>query len=314
MSRVDDDRDAARLAERLIQERKLTETQAKKRQEGESAFSKLVQQSQAEKGQQAQQKQQAQQPQGLARAVLARATQDKSVLGHQGKTFDERVQSKMSGETAQATPGRQSEGEMATTRREDSGTSELRAQNRQVEGREDKRTSETRDSDLTKAGDGAAAAGRASGQKGDLKADADSGGKGGGGSGKDGKKEGGAEMAAGFRFNPALMAPVPVAKPKENTGSEKLRALASEIAQKIVERVRVGTNAAGNAEFQIDLRGDVLSGLSIKVSAKNGKISAVFSGSNREVLKMLEQQSEGLKSALGGRGLSLEQLRFEAKT
>ncbi len=147
-----------------------------------------------------------------------------------------------------------------------------------------------------------------------LRADADAGGgKGSGGGGKD-KKEGGSEMGAGFRFNPALMAPVPVAKPKDMAGSERLRAMANEIAQKIVDRIRVGTNAAGNAEFQIDLRSDVLSGLSIKVSAKNGKISAVFSGTNREVLKMLEEQSEGLRGALGGRGLRHEDVRFEATT
>jgi flagellar hook-length control protein FliK len=107
---------------------------------------------------------------------------------------------------------------------------------------------------------------------------------------------------------------VPVAKPKPTAGSERLRAIANEIAQKIVERVRVGTNAAGNAEFQIDLRSDVLSGLSIKLSAKNGKIHAVFSGGDRDVLKMLEEQREGLKNALAGRGLTLEDLRIEAKS
>jgi len=51
----------------------------------------------------------------------------------------------------------------------------------------------------------------------------------------------------------------------------------------------------------------------IKLSAKNGKISAVFSGSDRDVLKMIEEQSEGLKGALQGRGLKLEELRFEAR-
>jgi hypothetical protein len=32
------------------------------------------------------------------------------------------------------------------------------------------------------------------------------------------------------------------------------------------------------------------------------------------VLKMLEEQREGLKSALGSRGLTLEDLKFEART
>ncbi|MFP2932842.1 flagellar hook-length control protein FliK [Pyxidicoccus sp. 3LG] len=228
--------------------------------------------------------------------MLARATQE-------GKTFNEKLQQP-------ATGGGQSTAQ--TQKRADTNASEARSGSRVTDSREDKRTSETRDKDMGKA---ESALGQVNSEKGAaIRADADAGGgKGSGGGGKD-KKEGGAEMAPGFRFNPALMAPVPVAKPKDTAGSERLRAIATEIAQKIVERVRVGTNAAGNAEFQIDLRGDVLSGLSIKVSAKNGKISAVFSGSNREVLKMLEEQRDGLKTALGGRGLKLEDVKFEAKT
>ena len=51
----------------------------------------------------------------------------------------------------------------------------------------------------------------------------------------------------------------------------------------------------------------------MKVSAKNGKITAVFSGSDKGVLKMLEEQSESLKTALSARGLTLETLKTEAK-
>lgn len=295
MSRVDDDRDAARLAERIMQEKKLAEGQSKKRQEGASAFQKLMQQPSAPPGA----PQTPTPPQGgLARSVLAKAMQ-------QGKTFGEKLeQPATSGGEAASQAARQAE----------TGASEARSGSRAAGAKEDKRSSETRDKDMSKA---ESALGQVNAEKGAaIRADADAGGgkgSGGGGGGKD-KKEGGTEMGPGFRFNPALMAPVPVAKPKDMAGSERLRALASEIAQKIVDRIRVGTNAAGNAEFQIDLRGDVMSGLSIKVSARNGKISATFSGTNREVLKQLEAHSEGLRTALGGRGLRLEDLKFEAKT
>jgi hypothetical protein len=154
--------------------------------------------------------------------------------------------------------------------------------------------------------------GGARGEKGDLKADANKGGKGGQQGGGSDEKKG--DVPQGFRFNPALMAPVPVAQKNPTQGSDRLRRIASEIAQKIVENVRVGTNALGQAEFQIDLRSNVLSGLSVKVSAKHGKISAVFSGSDREVLKMLEEQEEALKTALSGRGLTLEKFKVEAKS
>ncbi|MCP3141420.1 flagellar hook-length control protein FliK [Pyxidicoccus xibeiensis] len=295
MSRVDDDRDAARLAERIMQEKKLQEGQAKKRQEGASAFQKLMQQPTSPPP--AAPQTPAPPQGGLARAVLARATQE-------GKTFGEKLQQQPS------TAGGQSTAQ--TQKRADTNAAEARSGSRVSDSREDKRTSETRDKDLSKS---ESAIGQVNSEKGAaIRADADAGGgKGSGGGGKD-KKEGGTEMGPGFRFNPALMAPVPVAKPKDTAGSERLRAIATEIAQKIVERVRVGTNAAGNAEFQIDLRGDVLNGLSIKVSAKNGKISATFSGSNRDVLKLLEEHREGLKTALGGRGLKLEDVKFEAKT
>ncbi|CAM3706143.1 flagellar hook-length control protein FliK [Corallococcus sp. ZKHCc1 1396] len=303
MSRVDDDRDAARMAERMIQERRLAEAKGKKRLEGESLFSKLVQQGQAEKAL-PKAATEAQTPQSLAKAVLARATQG------QGKTFDEKLSQK---EAGSAKPGESSQGAQQSQRGGESQSLAPRAETRRSEATEDKRSTDVREGDLTKS-DGQAS--RLSAEKGEMKVDVNAGGgKGAGGGGnKDKDDKGGQMAAAGFRFNPALMAPVPVAKPKDMAGSERLRQMASEIAQKIVERVRVGTNAAGNAEFQIDLRGDVLNGLSIKVSARNGKISATFSGSDRDTLKLLEEQSEGLRSALGGRGLALEQLRFEAKT
>ncbi|TQF10763.1 flagellar hook-length control protein FliK [Myxococcus llanfairpwllgwyngyllgogerychwyrndrobwllllantysiliogogogochensis] len=298
MSRVDDDRETARLAERIMQEKKLAEGQAKKRTEGASAFQKLMQPQAQPQATAPAPAPTPQTPGAFARQVLAKATQE-------GKTFGEQAQ--------QPQLGGNPAGLAQTQRRADSGATEARSGSRAADSKEDKRTSEGRDKDMSKA---ESALGQVSSEKGALiRADADAGGgKGSGGGGKDKKEGGGAEMAPGFRFNPALMAPVPVAKPKDTAGSERLRAMASEIAQKIVDRVRVGTNAAGLAEFQIDLRGDVLSGLSIKVSARNGKISATFSGTNRDVLKMLEEHSEGLRTALGGRGLKLETVRFEAKT
>lgn len=302
MSRVDDDRDAARMAERIMQEKKLAEGQSKKRQEGASAFQKLMQQPSAPPGA----PQMPAPPQGgLARSVLAKALQ-------QGKTFGEKLQQPATGGGEAASQVARKQAETAATEAR-LGTSESRSGSRAAGAKEDKRSSETRDKDLSSA---ESALGQVNAEKGAaLRADADAGGgKGSGGGGGKDKKEGGADMAPGFRFNPALMAPVPVAKPKDMAGSERLRALASEIAQKIVDRIRVGTNAAGNAEFQIDLRGDVMSGMSIKVSARNGKISATFSGTNREVLKQLEEHSDGLRTALSGRGLRLEDLKFEAKT
>jgi flagellar hook-length control protein FliK len=323
MSRVEDDRQAERIAQRLLQEKQLAEAKAKQRKEGETAFSKLVQQSQAEKGQT---KQMQETKQDLAKSVLQRALKEAGTQetahtkqasqrqetarthGQQEvKTFEERIQSASAGETEHLASGRQTDSaqgqQVVAERKSDQGVTRTIAESREADSKAEGEKSEQ---------NAAAAKGAARG-KGALKTDADSGGGGQGGNNKDGKQGGEAAAAANFRFNPALMAPVPVAKPKPNAGSERLRAIANEIAQKIVERVRVGTNGAGAAEFQIDLRSNVLSGLSIKLSAKNGKISAVFSGNDRDVLKLLEEQSEGLRTALNGRGLKLESLKFEAR-
>jgi len=300
MSRVEDDRQAQRAAERLVQEKRLQESKSKQLQ-GESAFSKVFQEQKAQQAPQQPKTPQGQPQQGLGKSVLARLTQD--------------AKTEQRGEKTQLTEGRQADSaqtsQSAQGRQRDQGVERSRVESRQADAKTTDDALSERGDALTQSSENAAA-GQASRGKGALKTDADGGGRG-GGDGKD-KKDGPPELAAGFRFNPALMAPVPVAKPKPTTGSERLRAIANEIAQKIVERVRVGTNAMGNAEFQIDLRGDVLSGLSIKLTAKNGKIQAVFSGKDREVLKMLEEQREGLKSALAGRGLTLEDMRVEAKS
>ncbi|ATB31825.1 flagellar hook-length control protein FliK [Melittangium boletus] len=309
MSRVEDDRQAQRAAERAVQDRRLQETKSKQRQEGESAFSKMVQEQKA--AQAPQQKAAQPQQQSLGKSVLARLQQE-------GKSGEVRTQQRHTGkaEGEARTEGQQTDssptGQLTRGRQNDQAVVHSRAESRSTDARVTEKTLDERGEDMTQSSDNAAAGAQASRGKGALKTDADGGGKQGGGDGKD--KKDGAELAAGFRFNPALMAPVPVAKPTQTAGSERMRALANEIAQKIVERIRVGTNAAGHAEFQIELRGDVLSGLSIKLSAKNGKIQAVFSGKDREVLKMLEQQRDGLKTALAGKGLTLETMRVEAKT
>jgi hypothetical protein len=134
-----------------------------------------------------------------------------------------------------------------------------------------------------------------------------------GGSGQKGQQDGGKDSkGTSFRLPPAaLMAPPPLARPKEAGGS-RLRGLAQEVVDKIVSRVLVGTNRQGMAEFRIDLKSSALKGLSIKVSGgRGGKIRAVFSGSDREVLAALKDSSQDLVDALAAKGLTLEDLSFE---
>lgn len=332
MSRIDDaDRQAQRVAERLALEKRQQEDRTKKRQEGESAFARLVQQGQSQtvqtrRSQDAQTLQQQDTAHADAESTVsdgvvgeaisasqdsdAREVRDRSTARQTGRSFNDKLKRSRAGEGERA-----SESRLADTGREslatagrssDRQTQASGAESRSTDARTQRESMDERGEALL--GRGGQAGGARGG--GALKTDADGGGKGGSGQNKDQQQS---NLPAGFRFNPALMAPVPVAKPKDGPGSDRLRQLANEIAQKIVERVRVGTNAAGAAEFQIDLRSNVLAGLSIKVSGGRGKIKLVFSGQDREVLKLLGEQAEGLKKVLGGRGLTLDELRIEER-
>ena len=330
MSRVDDDRDAARVAARLAEAKRTEEGQKSKKAAEGNAFSKLVQGQKKE----AQVKQEG----NLARSAIAQLL-EAAEAGHadeakhleqgaQGTQQESAFKSKLGtkGQEQKVTQNTRSDGKQTEQVREQGGQDVSHTANsrqadqsgnsRAAQGRSgDAKVSRERLDERKEAGEskGSSSIGASAGkgEKGEIKADADKGGGQQGGGGKDGKD--GAAANPGFRFNPALMAPVAVAKTKEASGSERLRKVANELAQKIVEKVRIGTNAAGNSEFQIDLKGDVLAGLSVKISAKNGKISAVFSGSDKDILKMIEEQGEALKAALGQRGLTLEDFKTETR-
>jgi acylphosphatase len=51
----------------------------------------------------------------------------------------------------------------------------------------------------------------------------------------------------------------------------------------------------------------------VKVSSHNGKIRAVFQGSDRDVMKLIEEQKESLTKALASRGLTLEDFKIEGR-
>jgi len=298
MSRVDDDREAARLAERLVREKQ--QTDAKQKGTAESAFARMV------KATHQHQEGEHQSSTRLSSSILEEAMEqmlggekkdgNASSMRQSGKSFGEKLQQDRS-----TTGARQGENQTAGL------SQDKRARLSRSEGaRENNALMELKEKDRK----ASAALGGSPRADDDVSTDQDGGGqKGEGGD----KKEGGGDMGQGFRFNPALMAPVPVAQRRDTSAADRLRALATEIAQKIVERARVGTNASGQAEFQMDLRSNVLSGLSIKVSGGNGKIKAVFSGNDREVMKLLRQNSDGLKKALEGRGLTLEEFKIEER-
>jgi hypothetical protein len=330
VSRVDDDRQADLAAQRAALERRAEEQRKVERAKADVAFSQLINQQHSDRARTQESKSAVQ---ALLEETEAKETQGEKEVSGFARAAESRDRARMATgrltEKVQRegdTKGERSLGARAKAERfseargaDESVGSVVEGQHQHDErvagtkesGRgEDERRGEQGTEERDKAAQSGAAA-RAGARKGPLKADdaSSGGGKGAGQGSQDQQGKPGAPAA--FRLNPALMAPAPVARPRDMAGSARLRAVANEIAQKIVERVRVGENAAGKAEFQIDLRSNVLRGLSIKVSGSNGKISAVFSGRDKEVLKMLEEQAHTLKSALGGRGLTLAEFKVE---
>jgi flagellar hook-length control protein FliK len=338
-SRVDEEREIAKEIERQALKKREEEARAKGNKEAAQTFAKKLKQSNLESTRFSTQMKEAE---GNARGAIAKmlekqeslANADKMLRGEKSiaKDLDAR-----GFKNTEEKSTRESTGQLNRTLK-DKVTSENESANSAANAEHGKQADESRSTDAR--GDAQRADGRhsdakseyekiaerkeqaenaagnkpsagASSGSGELKTEGDKGGSSGGSDKGDDQK--GSEAPPGFRFNPALMAPVPVQQAKQTGGSEKLRALANEIAQKIVERVRVGTNAAGKAEFQIDLRSNVLSGLSIKVSSSNGRISAKFMASDKEVLKLLRDQSDSLKQALTGRGLTLDELKIEER-
>lgn len=310
MSRIDDDSAARRAAERLALQKRTDEQKAQRTQQESSAFSKLMQQGKQQAQAQSQTQQQAPRPGSLAHQVLAEATRAELSSGSQVSDQNPLRKSAFQELMAPQEQGATTQGQLGEMLQTEARGAESTQRGRTEDARGGDERLEERGAEHGKTSD--VLAGRRGGE---LRTSGDKGQSGQGGGSQDGKKDSGADKAGGaaFRFNPALMAPVGIAKPKDIPSSDRLRQIASEIAQKIVERVRVGTNAVGASEFQIDLRSNVLSGLSIKLSAQNGKIKATFSGNNREVLKLLGEHAGALKEALGKRGLTLEDLRIEEK-
>lgn len=304
MSRVDDDYQARKLMEQLAL-KKANEQKHIQKQQGESVFAAKLSQSKPQEAEV--RKENRSVAQEAFDRLMARAGK-----GSSGEAQAARERPQVMGSRLQQTEQKQTQG----TAQDDASRLVQHGQQKEVKqesARETRTQHEERGKGLQQTSDRSALAadGKAEGLR--TEGDQNRGGQGGSDSQKDqgGGQRDGSLAAASFRFNPALMAPTPVARPRETANSDRLRAIANEIAQKIVERVRVGTNKAGASEFQIDLRGNVLGGLSIKISARNGRINAAFQGADREVMKLLEANTEQLRTTLTGRGLTLGDVSFE---
>jgi hypothetical protein len=94
----------------------------------------------------------------------------------------------------------------------------------------------------------------------------------------------------------------------EVKGARKAREIPQEILDKLVEEVRVGVNAEGKSEFQIDLKEGVLQGMTLKVTAEDGKVQCNFVGGDNSAKNFIEASQGALARSLEKKGLRLDAL------
>ncbi|MBI5545531.1 MAG: flagellar hook-length control protein FliK [Deltaproteobacteria bacterium] len=323
MSRVEDDRTERRLEEARLADRRAQDLQKKERTDQTSAFDRKLAERSNEKAAPKELRETTDRPKGGAvtdpKAPEPRVMRE--VPRQPAKAPDPTAANDLSDLAAQTN----SESERATTERQterrapqakpgqpSASKNPLAASRTDARSPGDLKDAQSSDQGLgAKGEEGGKGTGGVGGKKGGAvrrASDDDAGGSGSRDSGGGSKDQ---PAGTPFRLPPAaLMAPPPLARPKDAGGAHS--AFTKEIVDKIVSRVLVGTNSQGASEFRIELRSNVLKGLTIRVSGGRGKkIRAVFSGSDREVLAALKKSSSELVDALSARGLTLENLEFE---
>ena len=85
------------------------------------------------------------------------------------------------------------------------------------------------------------------------------------------------------------------------------------ILQEIVNRVFVGASTEGLTQFHVEFKEEILGGLRLEISAKDGKISAKFITSDKNIGRLLKASEGQLSRAFGHKGMSLERLDVETR-
>lgn len=108
-------------------------------------------------------------------------------------------------------------------------------------------------------------------------------------------------------FQQAVALVAPGAK-TEQTGASKKALIPQEILDQIVSQVDVGVNAKGLTQMTVELKGSILNGASMNISAKNGKVFISFSGLDKESKALLKSSRKALADKLSAKHLTLAEL------
>lgn len=91
------------------------------------------------------------------------------------------------------------------------------------------------------------------------------------------------------------------------------KAATARLVDEVVSAVRTGLNRAGDREIQLDLKSNVLDGLSLRLSFHENRLVAVLEASTFDVKQQLEARAGDLLKALELRGIKDAQLQVQFK-
>ncbi len=278
MTRVDENRDVQQALEKRRQE----EVDRTKAREKSQEFSKVI----------AQQKDQSQK--NVSRQVVKTHTQAQgqkssaqSALlarqGIQGKNFQQELQGRgdASKNDKQSQVKSRDNESQDTKRASDDG--QMKADKKRVDQQGDKLAAISRD-DRQKGGGG----------------DSEMGG---------GKDSGGGDKGMGTQGSATPQAAGQNVQATTKTEGAAGARLPTETLNALVDKVFVGLNKEGLSEFHIQFKDNVLAGSSLKVSAKDGKVSATFHTTNANVKRLITSSEGELSRAFTAKGMTL--LRLE---
>jgi hypothetical protein len=86
--------------------------------------------------------------------------------------------------------------------------------------------------------------------------------------------------------------------------------LTQQVINKLIQYVKIGINAKGQKEIQMELNERIFRGLKLRVVAKGGKVGVEFISKDPKGRKVLEQNSDALKKALADKGIEVDEIVF----
>jgi len=101
------------------------------------------------------------------------------------------------------------------------------------------------------------------------------------------------------------------ARTEGNAGASGGPKIPQALLEALARKVFVGIDKHGDARFEIELGGNLLAGLRLRIQAKDGKVRIQISGDNKEGGRMLAAHHTELAAVFRHKGLDLDELKVD---